>query len=158
VAQQPEFEWSKISPADRILVIGGSLYLIDTFLPWQRACFKVFTLSACHSANAWGGNASFVGVLSALLVIALLVWCGIGLAGAKVDLGLSAGTVAALLAGGTVLFGLIKFLAVVGKSGSFGAWIGLILLLVLAYGGYLKLQEPAQGGRASGPSSAGFGS
>lgn len=150
MAQQPQFEWSKISTADRLLLIGGGLYLIDTFLPWQRACSKVLTVSNCASANAWGGNASFVGVLSGLLVIALLVWCGLGLAGTKVDLGLPAATVAALLAGGTVLFGLIKFLAVVGKSGSFGAWIGLVLLLVLAYGGYLKLQESPQGGASSG--------
>ena len=49
---------------------------------------------------------------------------------------------------GTVVFGVIKFLFVVANHASIGAWLGIILLLVLAYGGYMKMQEPKTAGSA----------
>jgi hypothetical protein len=94
----------------------------------------------CGSANAWSGNGSFAGVLMSLL--AILLFLMVGAAATGVGMGnLPVGTATAAVTGLTVLFGIIKFLFAVTKQGAYGAWIGLILLLAIAYGGYMKMQE-----------------
>ena len=59
---------TKLSTADKILLGGALLMFIDTLLPWQRACAAI-----CDTANAWGGNGSFVGVLLGLFTFLLLI-------------------------------------------------------------------------------------
>ena len=147
MADRPSFDVSKLSTADKILLGGSLVLLIDSFLPWQRVCVKFLGVGGCVSASAWGGSGSFVGVLMGLLAIVLLVGEGLMIAGVAMPPALDARMVLTGVAGGTVLFGLIKFLIVVGNHGGFGAWIGLILLIVLAYGAWMKFQEAA----ATGP-------
>nr|MBA3727883.1 hypothetical protein [Actinomycetota bacterium] len=134
---------SKLSTADKILLGAGLLFFIVTFLPWQSACpdfgFEVAGVKCDFSA--WGGSGGFLGVLAALLSLALVVWIGMQVAGVNLNLNIPSATVAAALAGGTVLFGLIKFLVAVTNSPAWGAFVGLVLLLAIAYGGYMKWQE-----------------
>lgn len=141
MAQRPSFDLTKLSTADKILLGGSLLMFIDTFLPWQRVCVKFLTIGACASANAWGGSGSFAGVLLGLFTIALLIGEIMIIAGVTMPPNVPISTVMAGLTAGTVLFALIKFLIAIGKQGSYGAWIGLILALVIAYGGYMKMQE-----------------
>jgi hypothetical protein len=154
MAQGPSFDMSKFSTADKILAGGSLLLLIDSFLPWQRACLQVTvlnqTVGGCATRNAWGGDGAFAGVLMGLLAILLLAGIIAVAAGVSLPVTLPIPTVLSGLTAGVVLFGIIKFLLVVGNHAGFGAWIGLILILVVAYGGYMKMQEqkavpPTQG-------------
>jgi len=128
-----------VSAADRLLVGSCLLLFIDSFLNWQPGL------------NAWGGSAAFAGVLMALF--ALLQFAGGILLALRVTLpaGLPEAAILAGLTVGTVLFGIIKFLFAVANQPKAAAWIGLVLLLVVALGGYLKMRE-----ERVGPPPAGF--
>jgi 4-amino-4-deoxy-L-arabinose transferase-like glycosyltransferase len=131
MAQRPTFDTSKLGTADGILLIAGGLYFIDSFLPWNRLCIKFATVSACGSANLWHG----VGIIAALLAIALVVVAAIAL--------FTPSTMAIpplvvpVLAAGILLFSILKIL-IDNDFLSYGAWIGLVLSVVIAYGGYMK--------------------
>ena len=143
MAQRPSFDMTKLSTADKILAGGSLLLFIDSFLSWQRVCSADIPGLGriCASANAWGGNGSFAGVLMSLLALLLLAGTVAVVAGVSLPVTIPTSTVLSGLTAGTVLFGIIKFLFVVGNHGALGAWIGLILILAVAYGGYMKMQE-----------------
>ena len=151
MAQRPSFDLTKLSTADKILLGGSLLMFIDTFLAWQRVCIGI--LNICPSANAWGGNGSFAGVLLGLFTIALLIGEIMIIAGVAMPPNVPVSTVMAGLTLGTVLFAVIKFLVVIGQSAAYGAWIGLVLAIVIAYGGYMKMQEAKA---VSSPGDTGF--
>ena len=149
MAQRPTFDMSKLTTADRILLGAGALFFIDTFLRWQKFfCIKSVFISGCATASAWNGNGSFAGVLAALFSLALIAWIILHVAGVNLEFGVPASTIASVLVLGTVLFAIIKFLFVIGNHSSYGAWLGLILTLVIIYGGYMKMQEPKTAGSA----------
>ena len=149
MAQRPTFDMSKLTTADRILLGAGALFFIDTFLRWQKFfCIKSVFISGCATASAWNGNGGFAGVLAALFSLALIAWIVLHVAGVNLEFGVAASTIASVLVLGTVLFALLKFLLVVSKKGSWGAYIGLILALAIAYGGWMKMQA----GKALPPS------
>ena len=149
MAQRPSFDMTKMTTPDKILAGGSLLLFIDSFLPWQRACVSLTGFaSICGSATAWGGNGSFAGVIMALLALALIVAEALVIMNVTIPPTVPMPTVLAALTGGTVLFALLKFLLVVSKKGSWGAYIGLILALAIAYGGWMKMQA----GKALPPS------
>ena len=143
MAQSSGFDMSKVSTADKILAVGGLLFFLDTIvLHWQGACANVGVFGKfCVGVSAWSGSASFLGVLAGLCAIALTAWIVVAALG--VNLGtLPSGQITLGLIGATVGLGLLKFLFSAFNHGQIGAWIGLILLLGIAYGGYMKMQEP----------------
>jgi hypothetical protein len=141
MAERPSFDMTKLSTADKILLGGSLLLFIDSFLNWQRVCVSVVGVRiGCASANAWSGNGSFAGVLMAILALLLFLAVGATAMGIAMP-NVPVSTVNTALVAGTVLFGLIKFILAVTNHGAFGAWVGLILVLALAYGGYMKMQE-----------------
>ncbi len=139
VAEQPSFDWRRLSSADKILLVGSGLMFVVSLFPWQRACVSILKISACGSANEWGGRAAFIGVLAGLCVLALFAFEIMSVLGVKI--GPSAPTIGSALVLGTLVLTVLKFLLVVGRAGSYGAWLGLILALVVAYGGYMKMEE-----------------
>jgi hypothetical protein len=145
MSQSSGFDMSKVSTAGRILLIAGVLYLIDLFLPWQRVCIDlgVDLPGGCASAS----GASGIGVLNLLLVLALLVWEGLALS--TVEINAPKALVSAGLAAAIVVFTILKIL-VDNESIYLWAWIGLILALVIGYGGWMRWQEhQATGGTTS---------
>lgn len=92
----------------------------------------------------WGGSASWAGLLTGLLTIALIAWEGMQLAGQNLDVGAPASTISAYLGFGVLVFGLLKFLLVVSNSPGIGAFIGLVLILAIGYGAWMRFQEPAR--------------
>jgi hypothetical protein len=145
MSQARGFDINKMSTASKILLGAGILYLIDLFLPWNRACAGLAGLgNFCVSANGIHG----IGVLNLLLVIALLAWEGMAVAGVTVNAPralISAGIAAALL-----VFTIIKILVDLDAIYLF-AWIGLLLALAIGYGGWMRWQEhQAGGGMTSG--------
>jgi hypothetical protein len=143
MAQKPGFDMSKVSTADKILVVGGLLFFLDTLLfHWQGACADTGVFGKfCVGVSAWSGSAAFLGVLAGLCAIALAIWIVIGLLGVSLGAGIPVGQITLGLAAATVVFGLLKFLFSAFNSGQIGAWIGIVLILALAYGAYMKWQE-----------------
>jgi hypothetical protein len=145
--QSPSFNMNRLSSADRILLVAGALFFIDTFLPWFRLCASAILgtnlgLNVCGSTSAWGYPAGFLGVLAALFAIALVAWLVLSALGMPLQLGVPAATLSTILVAGTFGFGILKFLLSVFKNPSIGTWIGLVLLIAIGYGGYMKMQEP----------------
>ena len=136
--------------ASKILLGAGALLFIDMLFTWNRAC----ALGFCGGVSAWHGG---LGVILGLLVLALLVWEGLRIANVKVALGsLSPSMLSAILAFGVTLFAILRFLVKpdaggLGVSWTLWAWIGLILGLVIGYGGYLALQESSAGSSVPPP-------
>jgi hypothetical protein len=139
MAQQGGFDMSKLSTPTKILLGGGILYLIDLFLPWQRICFAGF----CGSASGIDG----IGVLNLLLALALVVWEG--LAFSSVQIQAPRALISAALAGAILLFTLLKIL-IDNEAIYIFAWIGLVLALVILYGGWVRWQEHQAGVTAGG--------
>ncbi len=139
MAQRQTFELSNLRSADRILLVSSLLLVIDSFLPWQHRC--VAGLCA-GTSSAWGGTAGFLGILMGVCVLALLVYVVAGAAGAVGGLGSIGVRIGTLIAGGVVFFGLLKFLVSVFDHGAPFAWFGFVLLIVIAYGAYMRTQEP----------------
>jgi hypothetical protein len=141
------FDMSKMSTASKIILGGGVLLLIDSFLRWQEVCIDLGVLgggSVCGGASAWGGNGSFAGVIMGILLIALIVWEVMMIMGAasNVQIGISPVKLSAYIGFGAAAFGLLKFIFAVTNSPGIGAWIGIVLVLVVAYGAWMRFQEP----------------
>jgi hypothetical protein len=118
----------------QLMLVGGALLLIDTFLHWQSVSASVGTVSVSASRNAWHGW----GVLAGLLTIVLLVWLGARIAAADIQLPVSDTLAGAVLAALIVLSTLLKVL-VDNEFRTFWAWLGLLLALVIAVGAWLQV-------------------
>ncbi len=134
------FDMSKMSTANKILLGGGLLYLIDLFLPWNRACIDIGVLGGNICGSAAGTHG--IGIINLLLAIALLIWEGLALAG--VDIPVPRPQVTAAGGGGIVLFTIIKVL-VDNQSLYLFAFVGIVLALVIAYGSWMRWQEASVG-------------
>lgn len=139
---QQGFSMARLTMGQKGLLIGGGLMFIDLFLPWQRACAFGF----CASASGWGG----VGIILGLLVVALLAWEGMNAAGVNLNLNVSTALIGAALGGGVVLFTLLK-VVIDSEAMSFGAWIGIVLGLVIAYASWVRFNESKAAGTAMPP-------
>jgi hypothetical protein len=130
--------FAELSRGTKVLLVAGLLLLIDSFLAWQQVSVGAGTFHVTASASMWHG----VGVVAGLLVIALLIWEGLQVAGvlSQVQLPVSAVLISVGLAAGTALFTIIKFL-VANDARHWPAWIGLILAIAIAVGGWLKYSE-----------------
>ena len=133
------FDISKMSMGSKILGGSGVLLLIFSFFAWQKVCVADII---CASANMWGGNGSIFGLLGGLALIALIVWEGMALAGQSLNVGQPASNVSAYLGFAAAALVLLKFVFALTESPAFGAFIGLILALGVAYGAWMRFQEP----------------
>ena len=149
MSQSKGFDMSTMSTASKILLGAGVLYLIDLFLPWQRACVDAFGVSACGSAS----GASGIGILNLLLVIALLAWEGMAIAGVNVNA--PKALISAALAGAILLFTLLKIVVDMDAIYLF-AWIGALLALAIGYGGWMRWQEHQASGGMTTPGTPGM--
>jgi hypothetical protein len=140
VADRSSFDMSNLSSANRILLVSSLLLLIDSFLPWQHRCVAGLCVG---TINAWSGGAGFLGVLMALAALALLVFVVVGVVGLTAPLGSNEVRIVTWLAAGAVVFGFLRFLFALFNHAALFAWCGLILLVVMAYGAYMRTQEPA---------------
>jgi hypothetical protein len=151
MAQSKGFDMSKMDTGHKILLGAGIAYLIVLFLPWQRVCIDLGLDIPGASGCASASGASGIGVINLLLVIGLIAWETMGLAG--VEINAPKQLVSAGLVGAIVVFTVLKIL-VDSEALYFFAWIGLILAVVLGYGGWLRWQAHQASG---GSSSAGGG-
>jgi hypothetical protein len=131
---------AELSTGTKVLLGAGLLLFIDLFLSWQQVCVDLGPLGTqCGSRSGWHG----IGVLVGLLVIALLVWECVQVFNvlANVQLPVAASLISVVLAAAIVVFGVIEFVTH-NEARHWPAWIGLILLVVIGIGGWLKFSEP----------------
>lgn len=136
------FDISKMSMGSKILSGSGILLLIFSFFAWQKVCVADII---CASANMWGGNGSLFGLLAGLALLALVGWEVAQILGAADNLkvGQPASKISAYLGFAVAAFAILKFIFALTESPAFGAFIGLILALGVAYGAWMRFQEPA---------------
>ncbi|HUZ16687.1 MAG TPA: hypothetical protein VMU72_11015 [Gaiellaceae bacterium] len=143
---------SKLSRETQVVLGGGVLLLILSFLDWQQASFSFGTVGGTVGLNEWHG----IGFLAALLVIAMLVWEVLRLMAVNVSAGtLSPGLVSVGLALLMALFTVIAFLNK-GTARHWPAWIALIVALVVAAAAVMRARvEGVQMPQARPAASAG---
>jgi hypothetical protein len=143
-----------LSKGNKLILGGGVLLFIDTFLPWQKVSFGIGGASVSATANAWHG---FWGVVLCLLVIVLLAWAVAGALGIALPANVPQG-LATLAVGGLVfLFALLKTLTESYRG--WASWVGIVLAAAVAVGAWFAFQDsgeslpkmPTAGATASPP-------
>ncbi|HEV3475273.1 MAG TPA: hypothetical protein VG602_07905 [Actinomycetota bacterium] len=144
MAQRPGgMDMGRMSTGTKILTIGGLLLFIDLFLPWQGVGgVEAFGIEV-PGVNISGFSG--LGVFVAILVLGLIVWEALLAFGVNIQMGTtSPALISAILGGAVALFTIILFLTRLTAI-KYGAFIGLILALVIAYGAYMRFQESTAG-------------
>ena len=130
---------ARMSTGSKVALTVAILLFIDLFFPWQGVDFGDFLGADLGSANISGFNG--LGILVALLCIAVIVWEGLMAAGVNINMGTtSPALIGAMLAGATALFTIIAFLTKLSLI-KWGAFVGLVLALAMAYGAWMRFQE-----------------
>lgn len=127
-----------LSTSSQVLLAAGLLLFIDLILSWQQRCAGVTGFHVCGTRSGWAGW----GVPLGLCVIALLAWEAALLVGVKLGLPVSPVHATVGLAGAILVFTLLKFL-VDNEARHWPSWVGLILAIAIAVGGWLRLSEGA---------------
>jgi hypothetical protein len=122
-----------MSRSSHLIAWSGLLLFIFLFFDWQQVCVNFAGQSACGGRSGWHGW----GVLVGILTIALLAWEAMQIFGVKIELPFKAAMLTAGLAAGVLLFTVIKFL-VDNEARHWPAWLGLVLAILIAVGGYLR--------------------
>jgi len=146
------FDMSKMSTADKLLAGGSILLLIDSFLAWQKFCADLGDLgdivgqsNVCvGTLSAWQGSGGIFGVLMGLGAIALVVLGVLSMTGSMSNMNMgsmSTDKVLGFVGLGVAAFGLLKFIFVLTESPGWAAFVGLVLLVAIAYGAWLKVQS-----------------
>lgn len=134
---------------DRMLLIAGFLFLVATFLPWYTVRITGF---GSDSSNAWGVGG--FGVLAALFGLATLVLAVAAITGVLKP-NPSFGLLGLALAGGTLLFTLLRLLlepagsegielisrGAVKISRGIGLWAAIVLAVIMAVAAFQKYQS-----------------
>ena len=137
-------DWANWSTARKILLPASLLFLIDSFLNWQQV--DLGPVSAGQSM--WHG----LGFLIGILLLALIIWELLDAFAPDTlrGMNLPGGLIAVGLAGAILILTVIRVLTIDFRH--WPAWLGLILALVIGYGGWLRpMSAPliADGTRAS---------
>jgi len=126
-------DWANWSTARKILLPASLLLLIDSFLNWQQVDLGVVTAGQ----SMWHG----LGFLIGILLIVLIVWEALDAFAPDTIRGLNlpGGLLALGLAGAILILTVIRVLTLDFRH--WPAWVGLILALVIGYGGWLRFKE-----------------
>ena len=124
----------------QLMLVGGVLFFIDLFLPWQKytgpgadeleAIGADVSRSAFHGAGGW---------LLGLLTLVLIAWLVARLAAVEIPIPVSAAMTAAVLAFLILAIAVIK--ALVDDYSGWAAWVGIVLAIVISVGAWLQIQE-----------------
>ena len=131
-----------LSKGAQITLGAAGLLFIDSFFSWYTV------KHTSYGENMWHG----LGFLAGLLVIAILVWIGLRVAGVNVELGgISNSMITAGLAVLLLLFVIIRVLSKPGGgfadsfvSRTIWTWIGLLLAIAVVAGAWMSMQAAGE--------------
>jgi hypothetical protein len=145
------FDMDRMSTGDKLLAGGSILLLIFSFFPWQQACASDLVEGipdvigdVCVSFSMWSGSGSFAGVIAGLLAIALVIVGILSMTGSMASMNMGSLTpdkLTGFLGLGVAAFGLLKFLFALFNEVAWAAFVGLVLLIAIAYGAWQKVQS-----------------
>jgi hypothetical protein len=146
------FDMDRMSTADKMLAAGSILLLIFSFFPWQQACASDIVGGdlpdvigdICVSFSMWSGSGSFAGVITGLLLIALIIVGILSMTGSMSGMNMgsmSPDKLVGFLGLGVAGFGLLKFLFALFNEVGWAAFVGLVLLVVIGYGAWQKVRS-----------------
>ena len=124
---------STLSRGTQVLVGAGVLLLIDMFLQWQSVDVGPFSAGQ----NAWSG---FWGVIMGLALLVLLAWVIARVFDVKLPTEVPEGPIIVGLGGLIFVFALLKNL--IDDYSTIWSYIGVLLAAGVAYGAWLRYQEP----------------
>ncbi|MGZ4120727.1 MAG: hypothetical protein ACXVQY_01070 [Actinomycetota bacterium] len=120
--------------ADRMILIAGIVFFIDSFLAWYGVGFRGLGISVHVS----GWNSGGLAVISILFAIAATIFAAIRVLGVKLDLGtVNDGLVYLVLGGGAFLFALLRLVTETHFT-KYGLYIAIVAGAFLAVGGFQK--------------------
>jgi len=139
-----------LSRGNKLILGGGVLLFIDTFLPWQSVTIGPFSATR----SGWHG---FWGIVLGLLVIVLLVWAVARVLGVALPVNVPEGLTTLALGGLVFLFALLKTLTESYRG--WASWVGIVLAAGVAVGCWFSFQDSGEslpkmataGGPASSP-------
>jgi hypothetical protein len=125
---------------DRVILIAGLLFFVDSFLPWYgvKGVAAVAVRSLGGSPNVKGWSSGGLAVISILLAIAATLFAAMKAGGMQIG-GANDGTIYLALGGGAFLFALLRLLTETNFT-RYGLYVAIILGAVLAFGGWQKYQ------------------
>ncbi len=149
------FNWARLSMGSKGLLVTGLLFLIALFLPWADVGSEVEAITGIDigDIDIPGADLSLSGLqasplfgwLGLLLTLGLLVWEGLLAMGQNIAAGgRSPAFISAILGWAVAGSGLIIFIVSL-QAPAWGAFLGLILSLALAYLAYVRFQESKVG-------------
>jgi len=124
-----------LSKGNKLILGGGVVLFIDTFLPWQSASVGPFTVTR----NGWHG---FWGIVMCLLVIVLLAWAVAGTLGIALPANVPQGLATLALGGLVFLFALLKTLTESYRG--WASWVGILLAAAVAVGAWFAFQDSGE--------------
>ena len=129
-------DWANWSTARKILLPASLLLLIDSFLDWQHVDLGV----ASAGQSMWHG----LGFLVGILLLILIAWELIDAFAPDTlrGMNLPGGLITLALAAAILLFTVIRVLTLDFRH--WPAWVGLLLAIVIGYGGWLRFQESGE--------------
>jgi hypothetical protein len=122
---------SKLSNSTKVVLGGGILALVVSFLHWQSV--------GPFSRNEWHGWGSLAGIV----LLVLLAWELAAVFGVRPSLPVSSTIVTVLLAALLILLTLLKVL-VDNEVRTFWAWIGLLLAVIVGAGAWIGMQAAGE--------------
>jgi hypothetical protein len=128
-----------LSLARKLILGGGVLLLIDSFLDWQQVSGEVFGQDVSAGQSAWHG---FWGVMLGLLTIVLIVWVVARMFNVEIPGAVPEALVALVLSALILLFAIIKVLT--DDFVHWPAYVGIVLAAVVAYGAFRNFQESGE--------------
>jgi hypothetical protein len=128
-----------LSLARRLILGGGILLLIDSFLDWQQVSGEVFGQDVSAGQSAWHG---FWGVMLGLITVVLIVWVVARMFNVEIPGAVPEALVALVLSALVLLFAIIKVIS--DDFVHWPAYVGIVLAAVIAFGAFRNFQESGE--------------
>ena len=126
-----------LSTGRKLTLVAAALLLIDTFFAWQKISAKIAGVEiASVSANGWHG---FWGYVMGLLTIALLAWIVARAFGVELPMQAPDGLATVVLGVAIAVCAILK--ALTDDFSAWAAWVGCVLAVLTAVGGWMVYQE-----------------
>lgn len=124
---------------ERLILVGGLLFFIDSFLPWYRVSGRIGGIDFDANVKGWSsGGPAVIAILLGLAATALVLLSTVG-----VELPLKAtGPLLLGLCGAALLFVLLR-LATEANFTKFGLYLAIVFTAVMTYGAWQRYKAAA---------------